>query len=523
MHYDAGAHHAMSVPPPPRPGPARLAAAAALSLAAVRFASYPLADHPVATDVRHFLYYAARIARGALPHADFFENKPALAFFVGAALHRAGEALGVDPLLSVRVGYVMLAALGGLLVAAVHRRLAGGCPVSGLLALAAYCGFPLIGGLPCIGNVPKLLMALGASAAALFAFRGRWLLAGLAGGLAMQDWQVGGLVIAGAALAGWLSREGKRAVGQVLAGAALALLPLLVYYTAKGALGPLFEQTLLASVFRGVSTAQSRGVVADWPRRFQMIVSNPYSNAWLAWLALPGLLLFVRTLRRGGAEQPAAAGLAVCHYGLIGYSLLDFQAYGDLFVLQHTLAFFAGVALWSAYRPLADWSARGATEIRRRTAILAAAVVIVLIARPWVSHRDFRLVPRPPGPAVTLDAQRQVALRLAEPLRRGRAVVIGPSEVLVLTGAANPAPLVYWNAATWAYYRRDARETDGETLRRVVAATGAEVVVCDPEIPSAPPGPCAMAFGESGRRETGPGGYAVEIYAVGRDAPSAAR
>jgi hypothetical protein len=100
--------------------------------------------------------------------------------------------------------------------------------------------------------------------------------------------------------------------------------------------------------------------------------------------------------------------------------------------------------------------------------------------------------------------------------------VLGPAEVLFLAGAANPAPLVYWNAATWAYYRRDAGETEAETLRRVVGATRAEVVICDPEIPAAPPGPCPLAFGKARRTETGPGGYAVDLYAVGRGRVSAA-
>jgi hypothetical protein len=490
--------------------------AASLLLAAFHFGSFPVADHPLSTDVRNFLYYAARIARGALPHADFFENKPPLAFFVGAALVRAGEALGLDPLLVVRAGFLLLAAVGGLLAAALHRRLSGGSPVSGLLALAVYCGFPLLGGLPCIGNVPKLLMALCASAAGLLALRGRWLLAGVAGGLAVQDWQVGGILIAGTALAAGLSPHGRRGAARALAGAGLALLPLLAGYAWKGALTPLWEQTIVASVFRGVSSAQSRGVIADWPRRLHLLLDSPYSNAWLTWLALAGLALFLRRLWRGSADHPAIVVLAVYHLGLLAYSLLDFQVYGDLFILQHTVAFFAAVTLWSAYRPLAAWSGRSARPMRRAAAGVAAAVVIVLVMRPWASRRAFRLVPRPPGASVTLAAQREVAQRLVQPLAQGRAVVLGPAEILFLTGTANPAPFVYWNAATWGYYRRDAQEAEADTLRRLLGETGADTAICDPEIPSAPPGPCALALGASDPTEAGPGGYAVALYSVAR-------
>ena len=143
-------------------------------------------------------------------------------------------------------------------------------------------------------------------------------------------------------------------------------------------------------------------------------------------------------------------------------------------------------------------------------------MVIVLVVRPWVSRRAFRLVPRPPGASVTLAAQREVAQRLAQALAQGRAVVLGPAEILFLTGTANPAPLVYWNAATWAYYRRDAHEAEADTLRRLTGVTGADTAICDPEIPSAPPGPCALALGPARSIEAGPGGYAVTLYSVAR-------
>ena len=80
--------------------------AAAALVAAWHFASFPWREHPLATDVRHFLYFAQQTAGGALPHVDFFDNKTQLATFLGAGLYRLGASLGVDPLYAIRWGYL---------------------------------------------------------------------------------------------------------------------------------------------------------------------------------------------------------------------------------------------------------------------------------------------------------------------------------------------------------------------------------------------------------------------------------
>jgi hypothetical protein len=502
----------MEALPTPTRVRAVLAGTAAAVVLVVHFGAYPVREHPVSTDVRHFLYYAARIAQGAVPHRDFFENKPPLAFFTGAALMRVGDASDLEPLHVVRVGYLALAALGGAMVWTLHIRLAGGSSLAGLLALAAYCGFPLIGGLPCIGDVPKLLMALGASAAALFAFQGRWLLAGMAGGMAVQDWQVGGLVIVATTLGALRAPEPRRALARSLAGTALALAPFIAYFAWHGALGALFGQTVVASVFRGASTVSRVGLVADWSRRLSLVALSPYSNAWLCGLGLAGMVLYLRLWFR--QAHPPVVLLGVYHFGVLAYSLVDFQAFGDLFILQHSVVFFAAVALWSAYQ----WLGRTAAAARGSGTLvgLAALIAATLVWRPWVSRRDFRLVPRPPGAALTLAAQEQVARRLAPQVAAGRAAVLGPTEILVLGRAANPAPLVYWNAATWGYFRRSAQESEEETLRRLLAATHAQVVICDLEIPGVPATVCPRAFGAPLSFESGPDGYGVALYPLSR-------
>ena len=87
-----------------------LASLMALAVSATHFASFDIFTRPIVTDVRFFLYYAWRVTEGAVPHLDFFENKPQLATFAGALLYELGEFAGVDPLLAIRFGYLAIAA-----------------------------------------------------------------------------------------------------------------------------------------------------------------------------------------------------------------------------------------------------------------------------------------------------------------------------------------------------------------------------------------------------------------------------
>ena len=210
----------------------------ALVLCAFHFASFDIATQAIVTDVRYFLYFAGQVANGLVPHLDYFENKTQLATYVGALLHAIGEGLGLEPLIAIRVGYLTLAACGALAAYLVFRRLGSSPAVAGGLGLLAHCSFGLLGVLPSIGNIPKLLMALGASVAALLAYQRRWFLAGVAGAVSFMDWQVGGLV--GLAVLVTAAAHGNhrlRAVLRVTAGGLAGLAPFLLYYLANGALG----------------------------------------------------------------------------------------------------------------------------------------------------------------------------------------------------------------------------------------------------------------------------------------------
>ena len=109
-----------------------------------------------------------------------------------------------------------------------------------------------MGELASIGNVPKLLMGVLASAMGLLIQQGRWFWAGAAGMLCFLDWQVGALAWLAALAAALLLRGPRlRAVPLVALGGAAALVPFALYFAAHGALAETVRQVVVESFLRG--------------------------------------------------------------------------------------------------------------------------------------------------------------------------------------------------------------------------------------------------------------------------------
>ena len=101
------------------------------------------------------------------------------------------DQVGLNDLDSVRMAYLGIAGLAGLLAFWLFRSLTGGSTVRAAIGLMPYLGFTYIGSLPATGNVPKLIMAVTATAAALAVARRKWYLAGVISAIAPLDWQMG--------------------------------------------------------------------------------------------------------------------------------------------------------------------------------------------------------------------------------------------------------------------------------------------------------------------------------------------
>ena len=443
-------------------------------LVAIHFLSFDVAALPIVTDARYYLYFAWRVAAGDLPHVDLFDNKNQLATFAGALLFGLGEALGADPLLVVRAGYLALAALGGLLLFTIQRRIGRGSPLAGVLGLLAYTSFGLLGLLPATGNVPKVLMAVFASAMALAVQRGRWFLAGLAAAGAFLDWQIGALAVVAALVSALcFGNPRRRAAASVLLGAFSGLAPFAAYLGLRGGLGAAFEQTVVASFFRGSASLQRDTFGDRFDRLLHLIQLDCPGQSWLVPLGLLGLVLAAVRLRRwtGSDEQRLLVPLCTYHAGVLSFTLLDFQWHGDLFLLLHTVAFFLGLGWIGLLELVRDRVLAGARPPVRAGALGVLVVIAIACARPGPLRPALSLEIPGLSPELTLAAQREVAAE-ARTVFEGRTVaLLEHSEILFLARQRNALPVIYWNNATWSNYRNpdEARE---ETAARLLAERG---------------------------------------------------
>lgn len=439
-------------------------------------ASFADRDRPLFLDQRYYVHFAQRIADGAVPHRDLFDNKPELASVLAAPSVSLGDRFGVDRVRAVRLGSIAVAAATGLATAALAATVHGS-RVAAALAALCWTAAPLLGFQPSVGPVPKLWMTLLAIVAGLLGARGRWFAAGAIGAAAALDWQVGALAGLGVLAAAALGRDRPaRAAAAVVAGGAATTASVAAALAAAGALRPALEQTVLATLVRGGGSVARRGAgtrlaqVANWMRE---------SGAAPSWLALAGLAGAIGTLlalrrMRGGPAFAAAMPVAVLGSGVLALSLLDFQGYGDLFVLLAFLATFAGLAAGALDRRL-----RSAGPVDGLTSAVLL-VALALAAHPW-SPSGLALEERVWPAGVGLDTQRGIARELVALAGRRRFGFAGCSEQLSLSGVPNAFTSPFWNRATWGYFRRDASEPSGRTLLRLAEEKAVDGVVCPPD------------------------------------------
>ena len=449
----------------------RLWATAALLFACAHFASFEVLTRPVTTDIRYFLYFAWRVTEGETPHLDLFDPKTQLATFAGALLFRIGSWLGVEELYAVRYGYLGIAALGGWLAFFVHRRL-GRSSVAGMLGVLAYCSFGLLGDLPAYGNVPKLLMAVFATVAGLCAYHRRWFWAGVAGAFAFLDWQIGVVAWLGAFLtAALFARRRGRATLHVALGGAAGMAPFALYFWIRGALAEAFQQTVVSAFFRGAVGAEAWSLAKQLRRMRVVAEGKSVVEPVLVGIALAGVVLSVLWLwrRRRSDDARLLGPICVSHYGILAFSLLDFQARGDAFILLHSVAFFLAL-VWTQ---LHGWAIRLVPP--GRAALVSTAVLVAAFA----AARPAQLSPkqRIPRTGYKLADQVEVANQLEEAVEGKTLAVIERSELLFLLRRDNPLPFIYWNAASWGHYRESDSETAPAALRRLFAAAPLDAVI----------------------------------------------
>jgi hypothetical protein len=453
-------------------------------LALVHLARFDPTRQPIVTDVRYYVYFAEQTVHGAVPHRDYFDNKTQLAALAAAAFDAAGRALGMEPLLAMRAGYLALTGLAALLLFAIQLRLFDGSCVAGLLGAICYLGFSLLGFLPAIGPLPKLLMGIFASLAALLALRGAWLAAGVCATLAFLDWQVGALAGVAVLAAALLEREARAsAVARTVAGGAGALAAFCAWLAWHGALEAAYRQVVLTSLARGSSALARTGLAERLAQIAESIRIACPGHEWLVVVGIAGMAVFPvllwRHRRRPTLRLSVVIGLF--NYGIVAFSLTDYQAYGDLFALLASLAFFAAVALGMVYASVEAAVARRSPAARRAVAV-ATVLVAAIALRVGRPRLDIVLPDRIAKGATTLEQQRSVARQIATATDGLRVLFVNCPEQLYLTGRTNVLPIAFWNRAAHHYFRSSPAEISRATLNRMIADARPDAVAC----PTAP-------------------------------------
>lgn len=476
----------------------------AVLLCLAHFARLYDPDQALLTDTRYYTFFGMQVAKGAVPHLDFFGNKTQLASLVAGASVWFGDLLGRGAVESIRVGSLAITACGGVLLFLLHRGLAQGRSIPGLLGLLPYLGLTYIGTLAASGCSPKLIMAVSATAAALAVARGRWIAAGVISALSPLDWQIGLFACFGVLAAAAMDLNSRRALIQCGAGIAAVAAVFVGYLVFNGALELMLAQTVGASFARGTEAGEPFFNFAAIHRGLLM---HCIGELWLVALGLLGALVFpfwLRSERFYEVRKPMVA-IAVYHYGVVAFSCIDFQGSGDTMLLLHSVAFFAGIALVSMYL-IADWIRRNRNAGLAPPWLGAATVAIVLVlTRPVVSNPVDLWTPDSPS-SVTLQDQLSMARRLIPILENRSVLVLGPTEMLILGGFSPESNYVFWNEATKYEYARTHPGASSNLLEDLVAEFEPGAIIASRYL-SLPPN-----IPYRGIDLGSPGGYAIRVF-----------
>lgn len=496
-----------------------------VAAASLHFASYDITRQPVITDVAFYLYFAARTAAGSLPYLDFVEFKTPLAIFAGALGHLAG---GLN---AVRIEYLFFAALSAAAAGLVHLHLFNRRQGAAWIGLLTFCGFNLLGLMPSIGNMPKQLTLLCAVLGLLAANRGKWLIAGLLALLAFMDWQPGGALACAALLVTALLGPCRgRALLRSLAGMSLGAAAFVLFFLVNGGLVPFVRLAFLAPFAR---TAAEGGDVlhGHLERIWRLIKADCRGEMWIVYAALAGLVFYpfilVRLKRRRACTFPVGWGCAVYHYGIVLWTLYDFQGHGDLYIALGSLAFFGALPLIAVYYGIQGALARYLQRRRRgRTyrilrAVLfgTALVVMAALARPSIL-KEGRRIGEPKGPvAYTLSEQREVSGMIFRAFTDGKLAFLDYPEVLYLAKMKDALGFVYFDPVIFHSVKEEG-ESKADTLIRHLGRAAPDGIVVPQQSrvrhwPKTRMTKWLKSRGYRPRRFTsGEGGYSVVVWSV---------
>jgi hypothetical protein len=242
-------------------------------------------------------------------------------------------------------------------------------------------------------------------------------------------------------------------------------------------------------------------------RILEQVNQSCTEHEWLFFTALLGLAILPCWLwmQRGTDSQRLLLPLSLYHYGVVGFSLVDFQRYGDFFLLLHSMAFLLGLVWLTLYAAAKRWSG-GRLHVAVPATILTLAFAA---ARPGPLRPEIVVwAPSNSVPGVTLSEQKRVAEEVRERAQAGTFVLLGHSELLFLMQRVNPLPVIYWNAAAYSYYGDVPNEDPSEAAMRLLLSVEPDAFVWTQRAPMPPSIHEAYALHPIG---SGGGGYRIRL------------
>ena len=385
----------------------------------------------VARDDALFAYSGQRVADGCAPYERSFDAKGPLSYAVPALGVLAARQLHIPEYRGVQGEFVVISILCVLAVYLLTREVTGSV-VAGVFAAIMFLGFE--GFLQhAAGARAKTTIVLLTPLALLALVRRRWALGGALVAAAALTWQT--MVLLGLAAIPSILREEPsrrlRAFVALLAGGLAVVALVVAWFAAEGALTDLWHGAVVSLTYLASRTSE---LPLSW--RFWRPVRRCWEGYPSTFMAgCFGVLGLIAAFAEKSREEGGAIGAltrspwSVIFLGfimLVGFSILDFQIYGDAYPLLPFIALGLGFVLERALTALTGPE----SLIRPGQRPLAAALVALALFSPTVVFVKFH-------PGRGLAEQQRISREIADRLGDGTIQCINAPQILCLAELKN--------------------------------------------------------------------------------------
>jgi hypothetical protein len=430
----------------------KLSLAAFVLTVVVMFAYHPFKQLERG-DAAIYDYIAQSILRGQMPYRDVIDPKTPGSIYLSAAAMAAGRLIGIRDVLAVRWLHILLM---GLLVVVIY--LVAEAYLQNRLAAAIACLIPLMRQEPVImmlqGTQPKLSMMLFGMLSLLMIAKDRPFWAGFCAMLSCLCWQPG-LLFAGTALlifSRYLTSWGDLRALKVVAGGVVPLLITILYFYLQGALGALYEWTLVYP-YTVVAPYKQRTLVMAVEHLWRVTSRVFQRDVLMLSMSAIGFGLFllerlrVRLKRREWLNTQDCFKEAILYPPVIylAFCLINMQGGPDLIPFLPFIGIFGGWFLVEVGRRIAALG-RGEASARRLGVWLprlAFAVILLLVVSRAATNRF---------EGWSLQEQDEILKEFTSQIEPGdKLYAHGSAEILLLLNRQNLNPYIAFDSGADDY------------------------------------------------------------------------